>query len=113
MKPTPELLKRTISKIEIFLDVRQPTRQPCPNIDAAIRVLENLQIEMAEIDYTPVDVLGICSESIEALDNAGITKAEELELLTFEQLVAIPRIDGVRALEIVSCVEIWREWSFE
>lgn len=111
MKPTPELLKRVISQIEILLDVRKGKELPSPNIPAAIHALEQLELSLAEQFETPVDVLGLTDWIIAALENAGIKTAEQLEKMTFEELVKLPRIDKVGALEIQGCLEIWREWE--
>jgi DNA-directed RNA polymerase alpha subunit len=111
MKPTPELMRRTLAQIEILLDLRKGNELPNPNIKAAIKALEDLEENIADQAETPVDILGISDVTISALENAGIITAEVLAKMTQEELLEVPRLDRIRVAEIQGCLEVWRNWE--
>ena len=113
MKPTTERLRQAVSAVEVRLDLlgsNRPIRTP--NVDAAIQILEELKADLAVDEDTPVEMLGLHFETVEALLDLNIQTAEQLLIVLDkkpDKVMNARRIGVERFLEIEECVEMWRK----
>ena len=98
-----ERVRVAIAKIEIALgyDVNGGELSLNPNVDRAIRILEDFRETMNDpSEETPLEMLGLSGKTVTHLEDAGVLSVEELVQMTDEELLSLDKIREGRLREI-------------